>query len=59
MHTSDAPERRTVLHVVGKRVDIATGEAWSGATPSTRIVVIGAKGVDDDALNETFDACTA
>ena len=47
-----------MLHVVGRRVDIAIGERW-GLTPAlSRIVVIGARdGLDEDLLTETLTGC--
>ena len=60
VHTAEAPGRRVILQVVGKRVDIAVGEAWNGREPRTRIIAIGAHdGVDGAALREVFDRCRA
>ena len=41
VHTVEDPGRRTILQVVGKRVDIAPGGAWDDGGPRTRMVVIG------------------
>src|SRR5271155_3679216 len=41
VYTSDAPDRRAVLQVVGRRVDISVREKWDGRV-RTQIVVIGA-----------------
>ena len=41
---SEAPERRAVLQVVGKRVDVSFDGDWGGQAPRTRIVAIGAAG---------------
>ena len=58
IYTSDAPERRAMLQVVGKRVDISLQEEWGDRPPRTRIVAIGAPGtLDGAALRETFDTC--
>ena len=55
---SDAPERRAVLQVVGKRVDLSLEREWGAEVPRTRVVVIGAAGAIDGAeLRERFDAC--
>ena len=55
-----SPTVRGVLHVVGKRVDIAFTDPWGTRPPGTRIVVIGAEGaVDGDALRAVFDGCRA
>ena len=58
VYTAEEPGRRVILQVVGKRVDIAVGEAWHGREPRTRIIAIGAHdGVDGAALREVFDRC--
>jgi G3E family GTPase len=56
IYASDAPERRAVLQVVGRRVDISLADAWGSRTPRTQIVAIGATGsVDGALLRELFD----
>ena len=58
IHNADSPERRAVLQVVGKRVEIALEDVWGERTPRTRIVAIGAHGtVDGQALRERLDRC--
>jgi G3E family GTPase len=58
VHTSDAPDRRAVLQVVGKRVDITLENEWGDRTPRTQIVVIGAAGSIDTRLMEgIFTGC--
>jgi G3E family GTPase len=58
VYAADAPERRAVLQVVGKRVDLTLHDAWDARTPHTQIAAIGARGgVDPRTLQETFDAC--
>jgi G3E family GTPase len=58
VYTSDAPGRRTVLQIVGRRVDITLENEWGERTPRTRIVVIGAAGGFDTRLMEgIFTAC--
>ncbi len=60
VHTVEAPERRTILQVVGKRVDIAPGGAWNDGGPRTRMVVIGRDdGIDEAAFRDVFDDCRA
>ena len=60
VNTSDVPERRAVLHVVGRRVDISIQDVWGGRLPRTQIVAIGAAGGVDASLPErTFAACIA
>ena len=58
IYAAEAPERRAVLQVVGRRADVALGEAWNGSTPRTQIVAIGAYGsIDSEALTAQFEAC--
>ena len=55
---AEAPERRAILQVVGKRVDISLENEWGDRPPRTRIVAIGAHGtVDGESLRERFDHC--
>ena len=58
VYTSDAPRRRAVLQVVGRRVDISLQEEWGQRAPGTRIVAIGAAGsIDANLLEQTFASC--
>lgn len=58
IYTSDAPERRAILQVVGKRVDISLQDEWGNRPPRTQIVTIGApEGVDTESLRAMFDRC--
>jgi len=50
IYSSDAPTRRAVLQVVGKRVDLSLQDEWGGRAPRTQIVVIGAAGSIDKAI---------
>jgi G3E family GTPase len=55
VHTTDAPQRRTVLQVVGRRVDISIQEEWGQRPPRTQIVAIGAVGsIDATFLEEAL-----
>ena len=57
IYTSDAPERRAVLQVVGRRVDITLENEWGDRTPRTQIVVIGAAGsIDTRPMEGIFTA---
>ena len=57
---SEAPERRVVLQVVGKRVDVSYDGAWGGQAARTRIVAIGAAGtIAAGDLETHFAACVA
>ena len=56
IYTTDAPQRRAVLQVVGRRVDISLQDEWGGRTPRTQIVIIGAaNGVDPGMLGQQFN----
>jgi len=58
VHSSDAPRRRAVLQVVGRRVDISIQEEWGERAPRTQIVAIGAAGgIDAGLLERTFASC--
>jgi G3E family GTPase len=58
IHTADAPGRRAVLQVVGRRVDISLENEWGDRPRRTQIVAIGAPGaIDEEALRERFEQC--
>jgi G3E family GTPase len=58
IYTADEPQRRVVLQVVGRRVDISLQEEWGKRVPRTQIVVIGAAGsIDANLLEKTFASC--
>src|SRR5262249_22707860 len=58
IHSAELPERRAVLQVVGKRVDISLENEWGDCAPRTQIVAIGAHGtLDGEALREKFHCC--
>lgn len=58
IYAADAPERRAVLQVVGRRVDISLGDTWGARPPRTQIVAIGAAGaIDREALQDSFEQC--
>jgi len=58
VYTADAPQRRAVLQVVGRRVDISIHEEWGHRAPRTQIVAIGAAGgIDANLLEKTFAPC--
>jgi hypothetical protein len=51
IYSQDAPERRAVLQVVGKRVDFSLANGWNGRLPQTQIIAIGAPaGIDRQML---------
>ncbi len=58
VYSSDVPERRAVLQVVGKRVDISLQDEWGERAPLTQIVAIGSPdGIDASALQDRFEQC--
>jgi G3E family GTPase len=60
VYAREAPQRRAVLQVVGRRVDISLHEEWGDRTPRTQIVAIGAAwGIDAGLLEETLASCTS
>ncbi len=60
IHTAEAPARRSILQVVGRRVDLTLELPWGNRVPRTQIVVIGARGsVESDLLQSIFEGCIA
>ena len=58
VYSSDVPDRRAVLQVVGKRVDISLHDEWGDRPPLTQIVAIGSRdGIDASALQDRFEQC--
>ena len=56
----EEPDRRAVLQVVGKRVEIELLDEWGERPRRTRIVAIGASDrVDSNALHAHFESCVA
>jgi G3E family GTPase len=56
VYTTDAPQQRAVLQVVGRRVDISLQDEWGERTPRTQIVVIGAANrIDPVMLDQQFN----
>jgi G3E family GTPase len=60
LHLADVPEKRAVLQVVGKRVNLNLSDSWHGQTPYTQIVVIGEHGgIEAEQLTRQFERCLA
>ncbi len=58
IYSTDSPQRRAVLQVVGRRVDVSLQEEWGERTPRTQIVAIGAAGsIDASLMERTFASC--
>jgi G3E family GTPase len=55
VHSSDAPDRRAILQVVGKRVDLTLADEWGDRKPRTQLVAIAAIGtIDEHTLPDAF-----
>ena len=60
VYTTDAPMRRALLQVVGRRVDISLREEWGARAPRTQIVAIGVAGeIDASQLEEALASCVS
>jgi G3E family GTPase len=60
IYAADAPKRRAILQVVGRRVDISIQEEWGRRAPRTQIVAIGAAGgIDGRLLERAFGSCVS
>lgn len=59
VYTFDVPERRAVLQVVGRRVDVSLADEWGERPPQTQIVAIGAAGaINGETLRTAFERCS-
>jgi G3E family GTPase len=57
-HFGEASGSRTVLQMVGRRVQVYRGEPWGDLPPVSQLVAIGAPGViGDGELQQRLDAC--
>jgi G3E family GTPase len=60
VYSRDAPHRRVVVQMVGRRVDVSLQDDWGERVPHTQIVAIGAAGgIDASALQTTFASCVS
>jgi len=60
LHLKDVDNKRVILQMVGKRVNLTKGEPWGDTRPHSQIVVIGPHGgVNEQELNELFRSCIA
>ncbi len=58
VYAAEAPERRAVLQVVGRRADVTLFDEWGDRPRRSQIVAIGAPGsIDAVELKERFDSC--
>lgn len=58
-HIAEEPERRAVVQVVGSRGELTFEGRWEGNPPRSRILAIGAPGMDTGELQRRFEACIA
>ena len=60
INSADAPDRRGILQVVGRRFDLTLDSPWGAETPTTRVVAIGDPAmIVPDRLQTRFDGCIA
>lgn len=58
VYTSDAPDKRYSLQIVGRRTEISELDEWGTHNPRTQIVAIGESGgIDTQELRTKFDSC--
>ncbi len=58
VYTADAPDRRAVLQIVGRRAEVSLEGEWGERPPRTQVVAIGAPGgIDGEELRKRFDGC--
>jgi len=57
VYLKEAPERKAVVHIVGKRAQLTFAGPWGETTPTTRLVFIGTQGgVNGDKLQMLLDS---
>ena len=56
LYCTEYPDRRVVLQVVGRRMDVQIEGDWGARQPGNRIVAIGRE-IDDVFLREALDGC--
>lgn len=55
VYSTEDPDHRIIVQVVGKRIDIARNGTWGDRAPRTQIVAIGAPGaITEDMLGEVL-----
>lgn len=60
VYLEETPERKGILHVVGKRANLTYEPSWGDEPPHTQLVFIGEHGkVDADDLRARFEATVA
>ncbi|MBX7433686.1 GTP-binding protein [Mycobacterium sp. Y57] len=56
--STDEPDRRSILQVVGRRVSITPDAPWYQTAPSTRIVMVGANNMPAEDIVTLLQGCT-
>ncbi len=56
VYTTDFPDKRYALQIVGRRTEIVELDEWGERMPRTQIVAIGAA-INAPELSDKFDAC--
>jgi len=57
---ADDPDRRGLVHLVGKRISVAPGDPWENEVARSQFVLIGPHGaLDRETLNQQMEACLA
>lgn len=60
VYLKEAPERKAIVHIVGKRAQLTFAGPWGETTPNTRLVFIGTQGgVNAEKLQLLFDGTRA
>jgi len=60
LHLKDVEDKRVILQMVGKRVNLTKGAPWGDTKPRSQIVAIGPRGsVNEQELKELFQSCVA
>jgi len=58
IYLAEAPTRRVIFQMVGKRVNVVIGEPWGEEPPCTQLVFLSTPGgLDGAALQVAFDGC--
>jgi len=58
VYAADSPDRRLALQVVGRRTQVIDIDEWGERPRLSEIVAIGV-GIEEQELNDLFDACRA
>jgi G3E family GTPase len=60
LYTSEKPQKRFALQIVGRRTEINELDEWGERTPHTKIVAIGsAEDMEPELLTSLFESCVS